>query len=92
MIGVVSGRQGILYAMAGAAVFVLRKKQPNLPRPYKTWGYPVVPLLFLIGAAILVITTLRNSPRESIAGIVFILLGLPFYFYWKKKNLARPTA
>lgn len=82
----------ILYAMAGAAVFVLRKKQPNLPRPYKTWGYPVVPLLFLIGAAILVITTLRNSPRESIAGIVFILLGLPFYFYWKKKNLARPTA
>ena len=82
----------ILYAMAGAAVFVLRKKQPNLPRPYKTWGYPIVPLLFLIGATILDVTTLRNSPRESIAGIVFILLGLPFYFYWKKKNFVRPTA
>ena len=82
----------ILYGMAGAAVFVLRKKRPDLPRPYKTFGYPVVPLLFLAGATILDLTTLRNSPFESIAGIVFILLGLPFYFYWKKKSLSPRTA
>lgn len=76
----------ILYAMAGAAVFVLRRKRPDMPRPYKTFGYPIVPLLFLIGAAVLDVTTLRSSPFESLAGIVFILLGLPFYFYWKRKR------
>ncbi len=80
----------ILYGMAGAAVFVLRKKRPDLPRAYKTLGYPVVPLLFLVGATILDLSTLQNSPKESVAGIVFILLGLPFYFYWKKKAKASP--
>lgn len=80
----------ILYGMAGAAVFVLRKKRPDLQRPYKTLGYPVVPLLFLIGATILDLTTLRNSPRESMAGILFILLGLPFYFHWKRKAATAP--
>ena len=73
----------ILYAMATAAVFVLRRTRPDLPRPYKTWGYPVVPILFLAGALILEITTLLTKPRESIAGIVLILLGCPFYFYWR---------
>jgi basic amino acid/polyamine antiporter, APA family len=73
----------ILYAMATASVFVLRRKRPDLPRPYRTLGYPVVPALFLIGAAVLEIRTLLDRPRQSIGGIVLILLGLPFYFYWK---------
>ncbi|MEP6716340.1 MAG: amino acid permease, partial [Terriglobia bacterium] len=73
----------ILYAMATASVFVLRKKRPDLPRPYRTLGYPVVPLLFLAGAAVLEFSTLIHQPRESITGIVLILLGLPFYFYWR---------
>lgn len=73
----------ILYAMATASVFVLRRKRPELPRPYKTLGYPVVPLLFLAGAALLEGSTLIHQPRESITGIVLILLGLPFYFYWR---------
>ena len=74
----------ILYAMATASVFVLRRKRPDLVRPYKTFGYPVVPALFLVGATILELVTLRDRPRESLAGIALILLGLPFYFYWKK--------
>jgi basic amino acid/polyamine antiporter, APA family len=69
--------------MATASVFVLRRKRPDLPRPYRTLGYPVVPALFLIGAAVLEIRTLLDRPRQSIGGIVLILLGLPFYFYWK---------
>jgi APA family basic amino acid/polyamine antiporter len=73
----------ILYAMATASVFVLRRKRPDLPRPYKTFGYPAVPLLFLGGATVLEVSTLWTKPRESIAGIVLILLGLPFYFYWR---------
>jgi basic amino acid/polyamine antiporter, APA family len=73
----------ILYAMATASVFVLRRTLPDLPRPYRTLGYPVVPILFLAGATVLEITTLWTKPRESIAGIVLILMGLPFYFYWR---------
>lgn len=80
----------ILYAMATASVFVLRRKRPDLPRPYKTLGYPVVPILFLAGAAILEVSTLIASPRESVSGIVLILLGLPFYFYWRRR--AQPHA
>lgn len=73
----------ILYAMATASVFVLRRKRPDLPRPYKTLGYPVVPALFLLGAAVLEIQTLIDKPRQAITGIALILLGLPFYFYWR---------
>ncbi len=79
----------ILYAMATASVFVLRKKRPDLPRPYKTLGYPIVPLLFLAGATLLEISTLIHQRRESITGIVLILLGLPFYFYWRR-SASRP--
>ena len=76
----------ILYAMAASSVFVLRRKRPDLIRPYKTVGYPVVPVLFLIGAAALELSTLRDRPVQSLAGIVLILLGLPFYFYWKRRG------
>jgi APA family basic amino acid/polyamine antiporter len=76
----------ILYGMATASVFVLRRTRPHLPRPYKTFGYPVVPFLFLVGATILEISTMWTKPRESIAGIVLILLGLPFYFYWRRRG------
>jgi APA family basic amino acid/polyamine antiporter len=79
----------ILYAMATASVFVLRRKRPDLPRPYKTFGYPAVPLLFLAGATVLEVSTLWAKPRESIAGIILILLGLPFYFYWRSRVVGR---
>jgi amino acid transporter len=78
----------ILYAMACASVFVLRRKRPDLPRPYRTLGYPVVPLLFLTGAAVLELTTLWSSPAQSIEGIALILIGLPFYFYWRGRSRA----
>jgi basic amino acid/polyamine antiporter, APA family len=83
----------ILYAMATASVFVLRRKRPDLKRPYRTLGYPVVPLLFLAGATVLEISTLWTKPRQSIAGIFLILIGLPFYFFWKNKisSVSRAT-
>jgi len=76
----------ILYGMTAAAVIVLRRKQPGLPRPYKTLGYPVVPLLFILGAVILLVSTAIDRPRESGMGICLILAGLPFYFYWKTRR------
>jgi basic amino acid/polyamine antiporter, APA family len=72
----------ILYGMATAAVIVLRRKMPNLERPYRTLGYPVVPVLFVLVAVLLIGFTLKNSPRESGLGLVLIALGLPFYRYW----------
>jgi basic amino acid/polyamine antiporter, APA family len=76
----------ILYAMTAAAVLVLRKKQPGLARPYRTLGYPWVPIIFVIVAFILIISTLLDSPWQSLKGIGLILAGVPFYFYWKKKR------
>lgn len=82
----------ILYAMAAASVFVLRKTRPDMPRPWKTLGYPVVPILFLAGAAVLEITTLWTKPVESGAGILLILTGLPFYFHWRTRFRKSGTA
>jgi APA family basic amino acid/polyamine antiporter len=78
----------ILYGMATASVIVLRIRRPGMPRPYRTLGYPVVPIAFVLGIACLIVSTLRSSPRESLLGLLLIALGLPFYFYWKK----RPSA
>jgi APA family basic amino acid/polyamine antiporter len=75
----------ILYGMTTAAVIVLRKKRPDLPRPYRTLGYPYVPAIFVLVACALVLSTLFDSPSASLKGIVLILLGLPFYFHWRKR-------
>ena len=76
----------ILYGMTTAAVIVLRRKRPDLERPYRTLGYPLVPAAFVIVAAALVYSTLLESPRESLMGLLLILAGCPFYFYWKRHN------
>ncbi len=73
----------IIYGMTAAAVIVLRIKRPDLPRPYRTIGYPCGSHLFVLVAVLLVLSTLHDSPRESFMGIGMIVLGLPFYFYWK---------
>ena len=73
----------IFYGLVTSSVFVLRRKMPDAPRPYRTLGYPVMPLVFVLVAAWLVINTLLNRPVESIAGLVLIALGLPIYFYYR---------
>jgi len=75
----------ILYGMTAAAVIVLRIKRPDLHRPYRTLGYPVVPILFIVVASVFIVSTLWDSPRESITGITLIVLGLPFYAYWRRR-------
>lgn len=75
----------ILYAMAIASVIVLRYKRPDMVRPYRTLGYPVIPIVFVLAIAGLVGSTLIKSPRESFMGLGLIALGLPFYFYWNRR-------
>jgi APA family basic amino acid/polyamine antiporter len=79
----------IFYALTTSAVVVLRKKQPQTPRPYKTLGYPVVPMLFVAVALWLLVNTLRTNPLESAVGLGLIALGLPVYF-WLRRTAARP--
>ena len=79
----------IFYALTTSAVVVLRKKLPQTPRPYKTLGYPVVPLLFVAVALWLLVNTLRTNPLESAVGLGLIALGLPVYF-WLRRTAARP--
>jgi amino acid transporter len=71
------------YALAVGAVFVLRRTRPDLARPYRTWGYPVVPILFLLASLAMVINALWTDPVNT--GITFgiILAGVPAYFAWR---------
>jgi len=76
----------IFWIITVAAVFTLRKKQPDLPRPYKTWGYPVTPIIFIIACMGILINTLFESPLESLAGLGITAIGIPVYFYWRRKH------
>jgi APA family basic amino acid/polyamine antiporter len=73
------------WIIATAAVFTLRKKRPDLPRPYKTWGYPIVPAIFIIASCGILLNTLLEKPVEALAGIFLTALGIPAYFYWKRR-------
>jgi APA family basic amino acid/polyamine antiporter len=76
----------LLYGMTTATVLVLRRKSPDLARPYRTIGYPVVPVLFVAMSIAVVLSALYNSPRESLLGLILIFTGLPFYFHWRKQH------
>jgi APA family basic amino acid/polyamine antiporter len=75
----------ILFSVAaGVALFVLRRTQPATHRPYRTWGYPIVPLIFVVGSAAFVLNTLVERPFESLAGLGLVAIGLPVYWFSRK--------
>ncbi len=76
----------LFQAAVGAAVFVLRVKRPDLPRPYRAWGFPIVPGLFLLASLALVVTTLSEKPAESLWGLGLVALGLPAYAIWRRRT------
>jgi APA family basic amino acid/polyamine antiporter len=76
----------LFFGVTVSAVFVLRRKMPTAERPYKTLGYPLVPVLFILVAAWLVINTMTINPAESAVGLGLIALGLPVYFYFSRKK------
>lgn len=75
----------IFYGLSTAAVIWLRVKEPNLKRPYRTWGYPIVPALFVIGALALTVNLWLQRPVRSSMGLALILAGLFFYAHWRKR-------
>ncbi len=76
----------IFYALIGSSIFVYRWKNPDLPRPYRAWGYPVVPVVFLFVSVWLLYRTIVDSTQQSLIGIGLILLGLPVYFYLNSRK------
>lgn len=76
----------VFHAATAAAVFVFRRRLPDLPRPYRTWGYPVVPALFILACLLLIGNTLVESPVESLLGLGLLALGLPAYFLFRRRE------
>jgi APA family basic amino acid/polyamine antiporter len=76
----------IFYGAGAFGVFVLRRKMPDAPRPYKAIGYPVLPAIFVLFCIALVTASLVQRPLPSLTGLFLILTGLPFYAAWKKNK------
>jgi APA family basic amino acid/polyamine antiporter len=79
----------MFYALTAGAVFIFRRRYPDEKRPYRTWGYPIVPVLFIVICTWLILTTIWNSPKQSGIGLALIVLGLPVYLYWQRVNNSR---
>ena len=73
------------YALAVAGVFVLRRRRPDAERPYRTWGYPVIPALFLVASLFLLGNYMISEPMIFAADVLVILAGLPVYWWWEKR-------
>jgi len=74
----------LFHTLTGAAVFVLRKTRPQAERPYRTWGYPLVPAVFVVASAALTGNTLFEKPTESLIGLAILALGVPAYLHWRR--------
>jgi len=89
----------IFYALSGAGVFILRKKMADAPRPYRVWGYPVVPAFFVAFATVFVFYTLYSDITSfsrgetplinSVMGLIYVVIGIPGYIYWSRKQKAQ---
>lgn len=74
----------LFHAATGIAVFVLRVKKPDWPRPYRVSGYPIVPAIFVLTSLAFVFNALKERPTEALFGFGILLLGVPAYLYWKR--------
>lgn len=77
----------LFYMLGAFGVFVLRKKMSDVPRPYKVWGYPYTPAIFVVFAFLFLVNSIVSDTQNAMMGLILVLSGLPFYFFWKyKKN------
>jgi APA family basic amino acid/polyamine antiporter len=82
----------IFYILSIAAIFVLRAKQPDAERPYKAFGYPIIPALYCIGAAIILVVLFVYQTTATWPGLLIVLTGVPVYFIWKNLSAKSPQA
>ena len=79
-------------AVAVAAVFVLRRRQPDAHRPFRAWGYPWAPGIFVAASALMLVNEVWRNPRTSAAGLAVIAAGIPMYWWMKRRAPASPAA
>ena len=80
----------VFYMLGTASVFIFRRTEPNANRPYRTWGYPVIPALFILASVVVLIYTVKQTaPGATIAATVIILAGIPVFLYFSRKG-SRP--
>jgi basic amino acid/polyamine antiporter, APA family len=82
----------LFFFLTGLALFVLRVREPDVPRPFKVPGYPVVPALFCLWCLYLTFGAISERPRDSLIGLLILLLGAPLFFLPSKLKRARPPA
>ncbi len=73
----------LFFAITILAIFVLRVKRPDIPRPYKAFGYPVIPALYILATVIIMVVLLIYKPKYTFPGLIIVLLGVPVYYLWK---------
>lgn len=78
----------LFYGWGAAAIYVLRRRSPDAPRPFRVPGYPVTPFLFVASAAALVLTTIAVQPERAAVGLLVTASGVPMYQVWRRKRLA----
>jgi APA family basic amino acid/polyamine antiporter len=74
------------FALAAASIFVYRRRRPDAPRPFRTPGYPVTPVVFIVVSAAIVLNTLVSRPQQALLGLGIILLGTPAYLWWRSRT------
>ena len=82
----------VFFGMNGAALIVLRRREPDAERPYRVWGYPYVPILFMLVTVYLLVNTVWATPYRALAGIALIIVGLPLFEYFSRRNKAETPA
>ncbi|MCX7878938.1 MAG: amino acid permease, partial [Ignavibacteria bacterium] len=76
----------IFYGLGAYGVFVLRRKMPDAERPYKAFGYPVLPAIFVLFSAFFVVFSVWYNVRNAVFGLLLVFIGIPFYFWFRKKD------
>jgi basic amino acid/polyamine antiporter, APA family len=79
------------FALAALAIFAYRRREPDAPRPFRTPGYPVTPILFVLAAMVIVINTVVAQPVQSLFGLGLALVGIPAYFWWRPRSAKADT-
>ena len=76
----------LFYALTASTIFVFRRREPDVERPYSIWGYPVLPALFILAAAVLLVFSFADQPRNSLVGTTIILLGIPVHYLLQRRS------
>jgi APA family basic amino acid/polyamine antiporter len=76
----------LFYMLTISGIFVLRRKRPDMERPYRAVGYPVLPALYIVFAGVIEVLLLVNKPAFTVRGLILVLLGAPVYYLWQRKE------